>query len=88
MITAYDLAAYAGSRDYVRLAELARTSSIICILDYETHRDVARTNYASRGASEWWQVSARGIGYITAFSQEDFMALCEHANLEFIEPPQ
>jgi len=27
------------------------------------------------------------MGYVTAFSLADFIALCEHANVEFIEPP-
>lgn len=86
--TAYTLAAtYSGSRDYALLAELACADSIICIVDYEGHRDIARTNYMRRGDQEMWSVSARGIGYITAFSQKDFISLCEHRNLEFIVPP-
>lgn len=85
--TAYALAAtYSGSRDYAQLVALACADSIICIVDYEGHRDVARTNYMRRGDQEMWTVSARGIAYITAFSREDFISLCEHRNLEFIVP--
>ena len=88
VFTAYSLAAtYSGSRDYTQLAELACADSIICIVDYEGHRDIARTNYMRRGDQEMWSVSARGIGYITAFSREDFISLCNHRNLEFIMPP-
>lgn len=87
VFTAYALAAtYSGSRDYPRLVNLASEASIICIVDYEGHRDVARTNFMRRGDQEMWSVSARGISYITAFSRADFIALCEHHNVEFIEP--
>lgn len=84
--TAYELAPYTGSRDYGRLADLARTGSIICMVDYDSVRDVARTNYFERPGQTMWSVSARGICYVTAFSRDDFIALCAHANLEFIEP--
>lgn len=86
--TAYSLAAaYSGSRDYAQLVGLAEKDSIICIVDYEGHRDVARTNYMRRGGQEMWSVSARGIAYITAFNRADFISLCEHRNLEYIVPP-
>ena len=85
-VTAYLLAPYASSRDYARLADLACEASIICVVDYEGHRDVARTNFSRRGEQELWSVSARGLGYITAFNRADFIALCGHRNLEFIEP--
>lgn len=86
MFTAYELAPYSGSRDYEHLADLACQASILCIVDYEGQRDVARTNYMRRGSQELWQVSARGRGYVMAFSREDFIALCGHANVEFIAP--
>lgn len=87
VFTAYALAAtYSGSRDYAQLVELACADSIICIVDYQGHRDVARTNYMRRGDQEMWSVSARGISYITAFNRADFIALCEHNTLEFIAP--
>lgn len=86
MFTAYELAPYSGSRDYERLADLASRASILCIVDYEGQRDVARTNYMRRGGQELWMVSARGMGYITAFSRADFIALCGHANVEFFAP--
>ena len=86
VFTAYELAPYRGSRDYAHLANLARQASILCIVDYQGQRDVARTNFMRRGDQELWTVSARGMGYITAFNQSDFIALCGHANVEFIQP--
>ncbi|GBG14471.1 reductase [Novimethylophilus kurashikiensis] len=88
---AYDLPDYRGSKDYARLAALARRSSVVCILDYRVRdidtRDVARTQYMSKGYQECWSVCSRGTSYITVFSQADFISLCEHYNLEFFEPP-
>lgn len=90
IIRAYDLPDYGGSKDYERLAELAKTRSVLCVVDYRmdtfTTRDVARTQYMSKPGQEYWSVSARGMGYINAFSQEEFVALCRCLNLEFIEP--
>lgn len=88
VFTAYELAAYKGSRDYAQLVRLARQASILCIVDFQGQRDVARTNFMRRRRDEEiWSVSARGMGYITAFNEADFIALCEHNNLEFIAPP-
>jgi hypothetical protein len=87
VVTAYELAPYTGSRDYQRLTALARRASIICVVDYQSLRDVARTNYMEKRGQELWSVSARGIAYITAFNEADFIALCEHHNVEFLIPP-
>ena len=84
----YQLAGYNGSRDYDRLAELAKVRSVICIVDYQECRDVAHTIYSACDGLESWCVSGRGIGYVQAFDRADFIARCEAANLEFIEPPQ
>jgi hypothetical protein len=89
IVNVYQLAGYNGSRDYGRLADLARVRSIICIVDYQECRDVAHTIFTTCGANlESWCVSGRGIGYVHAFNRADFIARCEAANLEFIEPPQ
>jgi len=45
-VNVHQLDAYDGSKDYERLAELAKKHSIICILDYQEHRDVAKTIYS------------------------------------------
>lgn len=80
------IAEYLTSRDHLRLAELAKTSSIICLVDHGEVRDVARTLYAGKGAEDIWQVSARGINYVYATTLEEFVASCVRANVEFIEP--
>lgn len=90
IIRAFDLPDYGGSKAYARLAELAKTRSVLCVVDYRmdtfTSRDVARTQYMAKPGQEYWSVSARGMGYINAFSQAEFVSLCNHLNLEFIEP--
>lgn len=85
----FQLTDYAGSRDYDRLAELAKAGSLICMVDYQDCRDVAHTIYQSFGPNEEsWTVSARGTSYVWAQNKADFIARCARANLEFIEPPQ
>jgi hypothetical protein len=89
----FELADYAGSKDYRHLVELARKASIICIVDYDvrdvgTFRDVGRTQYSLHHEEEVFQVGARGIGYIHAFGAAEFVALCEHRNVEFIPVPK
>lgn len=87
MSNPYNLDGYVSLSDYELLANLSRTQSVICIVDYEADlRDVARTFYRARGQEEHWSVSARGISYIEAFSREEFLAACAHRNLEFILP--
>lgn len=84
---AFQLANYPGSRDYERLADLSRKASILCIVDDELgRRDAARTHYMNNHGQDQWTVSARGVGYITAFGVDEFKAFCAHRNLEFIEP--
>lgn len=84
----FQIAAYPTSRDYLRLAGLAKTQSIICIVSYESHRDVAKTIFSTDGAAEIWHVSARGTGYVLAGDRDDFVRQCERVGLEFIEPPE
>jgi len=94
MSTIHEIAAYNGSRDYARLAELAKTASIICIVNYADReqfvvRDVAHTfysNYTSTG--NFWQINARGTGYVWADTLDKFVTQCEKYGVEFIDPPQ
>jgi hypothetical protein len=85
--------AYRTSTDYKRLAELARCSSVVCFVDYriakgEPIRDIARTQYSHHRDQEVFVIAARGIGYIHAFGEDEFLKFCSHSNVEFIEPPQ
>jgi len=89
-----ELANYGGSKDYKRLAELARTKSIICIVNYRYSedkpplRDVAQTMFQKHRERDFFQISARGNGYVTAFSEDDFIRMCEIQDVEFIEPTE
>lgn len=87
---AYELPPYGGSTDHRRLAELARRQSIICIVDHQvgdrTIRLLAQTQYQAKGEREFWYVSTPGHSYIVAFNQREFVSLCKHCNVEFIEP--
>lgn len=73
------------SRDYSRLAELAKHVSVVCIVDHQKCRDVARAIFRMYHDEGYWNVSARGIGYVTAFDLDDFLRQCRATNLEFIE---
>lgn len=83
------LGSYRTSKDYQRLARLAKHCSIICIVDYKAGpdgdmviRDVAQTLCHS----ETIQISARGICYVYSFGAHDFVKQCERLNVEFIVP--
>jgi hypothetical protein len=80
----YEITGYKMSRDYARLAELAKTQSIVCI-DGKM-KDVARTIYDRIDDNEVWAISSRGFSYVYAISFDDFMRNCKEANIEFIEP--
>ena len=85
------LANYSTSRDYRRLWELAHDHSIVCVVDYEpgipvTCRDIATTGYSKECNPDVVKVSSRGIGHIWAESIEQFIAQCEHCNLEWLQP--
>lgn len=86
MLNALHIKGYAGAKDYAVLAELSKKSSIICIFDYESGRDVARTQYMSKGVEEYWSVSSRGMCYISEFSREEFIKQCIKAHLVFLDP--
>ncbi|MGF6440738.1 hypothetical protein [Paraburkholderia youngii] len=85
-------AAYPFSRDYKRLAALAREASVVCFVDYYFRgvegvmRDVARTSYRRIDGLDLFEVCARGTGYVSAHTEDDFVKRCEAANLEFIDP--
>lgn len=85
-----DYASYKTSKDYALLSELAKTQSVICIVDYqEDSRDVARAMYSTlHDGQEEWNVSARGTCYVMAWSLVKFIARCEAINLEFIVPEE
>ena len=85
------LANYSTSRDYRRLWELAHDHSIVCVVHClpgvpKTYRNVATTRYSTNLSPDVMQVCSRGIGHIWAESIEQFIAQCEHCNLEWLQP--
>ena len=73
---------YKTSRDYQRLYRLLRETVVVCIVDYLDCRDVAATLFFADGAN----IGARGITYITAFDEDQFVEQCARYNVEFTEP--
>ena len=85
------LANYSTSRDYRRLWELAHDHSIVCVVDYEPvihdiYRDIATTRYSPELSPDVMRVSSRGVCHVWAKSIEQFIAQCEHYNLEWLQP--
>jgi hypothetical protein len=67
----FELAAYSTSRDYARLADLMTRRAIICVLDNDGCRDVAKTSYADYGDGVVaYEIGSRGIGYLWARKPE------------------
>ena len=85
------LANYSTSRDYRRLWELAHDHSIVCFVDClpgnpKTGRVVATTKHSKEWNPDVIAVCSRGTGHIWAESIEEFIAQCEHCNLEWLQP--
>ncbi len=50
-------------------------------------RDVGVTSYFEKDDGRGtWSISARGTGYLIAFSEEEFIKLCEILNVEILMP--
>lgn len=87
-----EIAPYQTSKDYALLAKLAKEQSIICVVDYVYPdsalplRDVAQTGYQKYKHNEHFQIGVRGVGYVNAFCEKEFITLCEMKNVEFIVP--
>lgn len=78
---------YETSRDYELLARLMQSQSIVCIVDYDDCRDIAKTFFQeTKLGGETWQVSVRGLCYIYVWNKDNFIKQCARINLEFIVP--
>jgi hypothetical protein len=87
MKTVFAIIDYKTSRDYDRLADLMQTQSAICIIDYNSCRDVAHTIWIEcRAGDGIWEISSRGISYIYAVNKDDFIQQCCAQNVEVIFP--
>ncbi len=76
------------SDNYQQLVELMKQRAIVCLVDYKCHpdgneasRDIAKTTYSP---SPSFEVTARGIGYIWANSEAEFINQCQRCNLKFL----
>lgn len=88
MDTIFTISGYKTSRDYERLADEMQRQSVICIVDCgKDCRDVAHTLWSpSKDGNGVWQLSARGVGYVHAFSRSDFIGQCVRNNVDVLMP--
>ena len=79
---------YKLSRDYHRLWAELQIESVVCFADYHTPveftstRDVCRTMWTGKTA----HVGCRGVCYVWAKNEEDFVRACEAASIEALFP--
>ena len=79
------------SKDYAALLDLMQIQPVICIVDYSRGgapgekpcRDIASTMYSDYPS---YAVSARGINYVHAFNEDEFIRHCSAINLEWLVP--
>jgi hypothetical protein len=86
---------YKTSRDYHELYRLLQITPVICIVDNDAFRDgepcrdIACTKWqpgiGSTGVAE---ISCRGIGYIHAWEETQFVNHCQKYNVEFLIPTE
>jgi hypothetical protein len=88
MMIINELANYVGSRDYARLAKLAKTASIICIIKTGYFHKLAKTKYSGgyEDGDDLWEICSDGVTYVFAVSRENFIRKCKDNKVEFIEP--
>lgn len=86
-----NISGYPMCEDYEVLFELAHIHAVVCELDYRGHfdhpdeppcRDIAHTLFRE----DWYEISARGIAYVSAFSKETFISSCKRYHVKFILP--
>lgn len=78
------------SDDYTQLVELMKVRSRVCVVDYSYRddgdpptRDIAKTIFSGTDRPIY-QVSARGMGYLWAENEKDFIDQCQKYNLKFL----
>jgi hypothetical protein len=79
---------YRTSRDYRELWRLLQTTPVACIADWyrssdqtPARRDVCATSWSGICA----EIGCRSVSYVFAESEDEFVAQCESANVEFIQ---
>lgn len=80
------ISCYSTSRDYVRLTEKMKSSSVICILtDPDTgEQRLARTRYIAGDTWEDYSLDTSGSNYIRASNSMAFLNGCIKLNVEYI----
>jgi hypothetical protein len=74
---------YKVSRDYARLAELAKKESIICVVG----EGVGKTTYEKYSSGTViWEIRSQGICFLMSDNIAGFLRMCQLNNVEFIEP--
>lgn len=84
------------STNYDRLVELMKWHSVICTVafrfddrDESSTRDVAKTSYKPKGLEEeddgTYEISVRGCGYLMAWSEAKFKAICGKYKVRFLD---
>jgi hypothetical protein len=83
-----------GSSNYLRLAELTRGQNVVCRIDSNPEnplrpavpeRLLAQASYLQNGDIGLYRIGTHETDYIHAYSELDFMRLCMHRNVTFIE---
>lgn len=84
---------YNTSRDYAKLWALAQKQDVVCFVDYGMlSRDVCNTSTCMVGIkcqgkkSDYVDIVARGICYLSANTESEFIDLCKEEKVEWIVP--
>lgn len=82
------LKGYKTSRDYKRLAEVMKTQSVICIVDYFECRDICKARFQEWSTRLVFDIGVRGHSYICGFTEAELIEQCEKLNVEVIFPDE
>ena len=86
---------YQTSKDYAALYALAKSQSVVCIIDNASKlmdgtkhvcRDICHTSFHTGNHGDITQLSVRGIGYVWAENEKEFVGQCVSGNVEWIVP--
>jgi hypothetical protein len=84
------------SEDYDRLIEIMKLGAVVCTIDFKFEpndktsvRDVAKTSYKPEGIEEGddgtYEISVRGISYVTTWSEKAFKGACNKYRVRFLD---
>lgn len=92
--TIREIDGYQTSNDYALLYELAKTTSIICLVKYSDYNDTYTITDIAHTIKfgSVTEILARGVGYVYANDRDDkkakesFIKQCENQKVEFLVP--